>query len=48
MGATPSGGGYWLVANDGGVFTFGDGTYEGSGAGGAGQPLPIVDLVGVP
>jgi hypothetical protein len=48
MGATPSGAGYWLVADDGGVFTFGDGGYEGSGADGAGQPLPIVDLVSTP
>jgi hypothetical protein len=32
MAATPDGGGYWLVAADGGIFTFGDATYEGSGA----------------
>ena len=24
MAATPDGGGYWLVASDGGIFTFGD------------------------
>jgi hypothetical protein len=30
MAATPDGGGYWLVAADGGVFTFGDARYEGS------------------
>jgi hypothetical protein len=28
--ATPSGRGYWLVASDGGVFTFGDATFYGS------------------
>ena len=31
MAATPSGGGYWLVASDGGVFAFGDARYFGSG-----------------
>lgn len=30
---TPDGGGYWLVAADGGVFTFGDARFSGSGAG---------------
>ncbi len=30
MAATPSGNGYWLVAKDGGVFTFGDATFHGS------------------
>ena len=30
MAATPDGGGYWLVARDGGVFTFGDARYFGS------------------
>jgi hypothetical protein len=30
MSSTPSGQGYWLVASDGGVFTFGDATYQGS------------------
>jgi hypothetical protein len=30
MAATPDGGGYWLVAADGGVFTFGDAHYYGS------------------
>jgi hypothetical protein len=33
MAATPDGGGYWLVASDGGVFTFGDAIFHGSGAG---------------
>ena len=30
MAATPDGGGYWLVAGDGGVFTFGDAAFAGS------------------
>jgi hypothetical protein len=30
MATTPSGGGYWLVASDGGVFSFGDATFHGS------------------
>ena len=35
MAATPDGGGYWLVAADGGVFNYGDAPYDGS-AGGTG------------
>ncbi len=30
MAATPSGAGYWLVASDGGVFSFGDAQFFGS------------------
>jgi hypothetical protein len=30
MAATPDGGGYWLVASDGGIFTFGDAKFFGS------------------
>jgi uncharacterized protein YkwD len=30
MAATPAGGGYWLAAADGGVFTFGNAKYHGS------------------
>jgi N-acetylmuramoyl-L-alanine amidase len=30
MAATPDGGGYWLVASDGGIFTFGDASFYGS------------------
>jgi hypothetical protein len=33
MAATKTGDGYWLVAADGGVFTFGDAHYYGSGGG---------------
>ena len=32
IGATPDGGGYWLLGADGGVFTFGDATFFGSAA----------------
>ena len=40
MTATRSGGGYWLVASDGGVFTYGDAPFEGSaGAGHLNQPV---------
>jgi len=30
MAATPSGKGYWLVASDGGIFSFGDAKFYGS------------------
>jgi ribosomal protein L24E len=30
MAATPSGKGYWLVARDGGIFSFGDAAFAGS------------------
>ncbi len=30
MASTPSGNGYWLVASDGGIFSFGDAKYRGS------------------
>jgi ribosomal protein L24E len=30
MSPTPSGKGYWLVASDGGIFTFGDAAFHGS------------------
>jgi hypothetical protein len=30
MASTPGGGGYWLVASDGGVFAFGDARFFGS------------------
>ena len=44
---TPSGKGYWIAAEDGGVFAFGDAQYHG---GMAGKPLewPIVDLTPTP
>ena len=30
MAATPDDGGYWLVAGDGGIFSFGDAAFHGS------------------
>jgi hypothetical protein len=33
MAATPDGRGYWLVAADGGIFTFGDAGFLGSATG---------------
>jgi hypothetical protein len=45
MAPTASGNGYWLVASDGGIFTFGDAGFYGSMGG---QPLdqPIVGMSG--
>jgi biotin carboxyl carrier protein len=43
MAATPTGGGYWLVASDGGIFTFGDAVFLGS-AGGTVLPEPVVGM----
>ncbi len=31
MAAMPTGGGYWLVAADGGIFAFGDGMFSCTG-----------------
>jgi hypothetical protein len=47
MAATPDGHGYWLVASDGGIFTFGDATFSGSMGG---HPLnrPIVGMAATP
>jgi hypothetical protein len=43
MTATPSGHGYWLVATDGGVFTFGDAGFFGSLA----SSMPVRTVVGL-
>jgi hypothetical protein len=43
MAATPDGHGYWIVDSDGGVFAYGDATFDGSMGG---QPL-AADVVGV-
>ena len=45
--ATPTGGGYWLVASDGGVFCFGDARFLGS-MGGQRLNRPIVDIARTP
>jgi hypothetical protein len=43
MASTTAGGGYWLVASDGGIFSFGDAPYLGS-TGGSHLNEPIVGL----
>ncbi|MGA8371986.1 MAG: hypothetical protein WB765_17780, partial [Acidimicrobiales bacterium] len=47
MAPTPDGQGYWMVARDGGIFTFGDAGFFGSEGG---QPLnqPIVGMAPTP
>ena len=47
MAATSDGGGYWLVASDGGVFTFGDAHFYGS-MGATHLNQPIVGMVATP
>ena len=44
---TPDGAGYWLVAADGGVFSFGDAPFEGSAAGGP-QKFGMVGMAATP
>jgi len=43
MAATPSGNGYWLVAADGGIFSYGDAAFDGS-AGGLALNKPILGM----
>jgi hypothetical protein len=47
MAATPDGGGYWLVASDGGIFSFGDAQFYGSMGN---KPLnaPVVGMASTP
>jgi hypothetical protein len=47
MAATPDGGGYWLVASDGGVFSEGDAAFYGS-TGGMQLNKPIVGMAPTP
>src|SRR5262245_12169024 len=47
MAASPTGGGYWLTAADGGIFTFGDAPYLGS-TGGTRLNQPIVGMAAFP
>jgi hypothetical protein len=47
MAATPSGKGYWLVASDGGIFTFGDAGFFGS-TGNIRLNQPIVGMAATP
>jgi L,D-peptidoglycan transpeptidase YkuD (ErfK/YbiS/YcfS/YnhG family)/ribosomal protein L24E len=45
--ATPDGGGYWVAASNGGVFTFGDASFYGS-MGGQTLNAPIVAMAATP
>ena len=47
MTSTPDGHGYWLVASDGGIFTFGDAHFYGS-MGGTHLNKPIVGIAATP
>jgi hypothetical protein len=47
MAATPSGQGYWLVASDGGIFSFGDAVFHGS-AGAIRLNEPITAMAATP
>jgi hypothetical protein len=47
MATTPDGGGYWLVASDGGVFSFGDATFHGS-TGALHLNKPVVGMAATP
>jgi hypothetical protein len=47
MAATSDGGGYWLVASDGGVFAYGDAVFHGS-AGSLHLNAPVVDMAATP
>ena len=47
MAGTADGGGYWLVASDGGVFSYGDATFHGS-TGGLTLTQPIVGMAADP
>jgi IPT/TIG domain len=47
MAATPTGNGYWLVASDGGVFSFGDAAFHGS-TGSIKLNRPIVAMAATP
>jgi hypothetical protein len=44
MVATPDGKGYWLVASDGGIFSFGDAAFHGS-TGGMTLNKPVVGMM---
>ena len=47
MAATATGHGYWLVAADGGIFTFGDAPFDGS-TGAIHLNRPIVGMASTP
>ena len=43
MAATPDGRGYWIVASDGGIFSYGDANFNGS-MGGIVLNQPVVGM----
>ena len=47
MAATPTGKGYWFVAADGGIFSFGDAQFYGS-MGGTVLYKPVVGMAATP
>jgi N-acetylmuramoyl-L-alanine amidase len=47
MAATPNGGGYWEVARNGGIYSFGNAAFHGSAAGSA-LPAPAMGVVATP
>jgi hypothetical protein len=47
MAATPGGHGYWLVAADGGIFSFGDAAFYGS-TGSIALNQPVVGMAATP
>jgi outer membrane protein assembly factor BamB len=47
MATTPDGGGYWLAAADGGIFSFGDAAFHGS-MGGQHLNAPVVGIAATP
>ena len=47
LGATPTGRGYWLVATDGGIFSFGGARSYGSAAAYTGM-APAIGMVATP
>ena len=47
MASTPTGGGYWEVASDGGLFAFGNAPFYGS-MGGKKISAPIVQMIAAP
>ena len=48
MIGTRDGGGYWLVASDGGIFNYGDALFSGSAASAAASAMPWADRTALP
>jgi hypothetical protein len=48
MAADRSGHGYWLVASDGGIFTFGDASFYGSGGSAGRTAVGLIASPGSP